>query len=483
MIEALQERIEALERIVAVLTHAVSARDAIIAERDAEIVFLKAENSALKVRITTLEAKLNTNSRNSSKPPSTDPPWKKAKPKGQGKRKQGAQNGHRGINRELLPIEEVNAVVLCKPVEICPCGGAIVIDEVFPERRQVFEIPKIQPHVTEYQIFTGCCGDCCTKVRGDLPIGTPSGMLGPRALAMIAMLSGKFKQSKRDIEELLATFFGLFICVGTVCNAEQQVSEALAVPHQELAAAVQQEPILNADETGHKVAGKRAWMWVALSAAFVVFYARLSRSKKVAQEILGANFSGVLISDRYNAYLWVEKRQLCWAHLIRDFTKLKESTGPSSIVANQILDYVTKMFVLWHGFQDGELTRTELQEDMLSIRFQITALLEQGRDMPIAGKLCKDLLIKHMDSLWRFVDSEGIEPTNNNAERTVRQYVIWRKTSFGTQGEHGNRFIERILTAIGTCQRQNRNVLDYLIEAVTARLHNLPAPSLLPQAV
>jgi hypothetical protein len=464
VIEELMARISVLEGVIAALTQ---------------------ENAALKARIVELEAKLKINSQNSSKPPSTDPPWAKSKPKSKEgeKNKRGAQIGHRGLHRDLLPVEQVDAVVVCEPANLCFCGGKVLIDGSTPEKKQVSEIPPIKPFVTEFQIFTGRCNTCSTKHRGSLPIGTPAGMLGPRAFAMIGMLSGKFKQSKRDTQELLETFFGLSVCVGTVCNAEQQVSEALALPHQELARAIQKEPVVHSDETGHNVASKRAWMWIALCKAYAVFFARAHRSKVVAQEILGSEFSGVLVSDRYNAYGSFRQRQLCWAHLVRDWVKIKEGTGESSELATKMLDYIAQMFVLWHGFKDGELTRVELQEDMEPIRHQMQTLMRKGLAMPIAGKLCKELLFKHIDSLWRFVESEGVEPTNNDAERTVRQYVIWRKTSFGTQGERGNRFVERIQTAVATCKRQNRSTLDYLVDAVTAYLHQLPAPSLLPQTV
>ena len=172
------------------------------------------------------------------------------------------------------------------------------VDEEDVERRQVFEIPRLKPHVTEYQIFSGCCTSCSVKHRGALPAGAPAGILGPRAQATIAMLTGKFHLSKRDVEELFSDYFGLSICVGTVSNTEQQVSEALKAPYEEVVEAIKNAAVVGADETGHKIAGKRAWMWVALTSTVVVFYAMASRSKKVALEILGSTFSGILISDR-----------------------------------------------------------------------------------------------------------------------------------------------------------------------------------------
>jgi transposase len=473
MVEELLQRIETLERIVAM-------QASVIAARDAEIVRLNGVIVGLNKKIAKLEARLNTNSSNSSKPPSTDPPWNKPKEKSNssGIGKKGAQQGHAGVARELLPAEEVNEVIQCKPCDTCVCGGIMVLDESDPERKQVFEIPHIRPHITEYQIFSGECSCCGAKMRGELPSEAPSGMLGPNVQATIALLTGKYHLSKRDVQELFSDYFGLSICVGTVCNAEQQVSAALETPYKELVAAVKEEAVVAADETGHKIAGKQGWMWLALSSLYAVFFARASRSKKVAQEILGMRFSGILISDRYNGYLWVSRRQLCWAHLIRDLNKLADSGGLAAQFACPVLIYVQKMFSVWHRYRDGEIDRAQLKAEMQPIRIAIENRLEHGQAVPLADVLCKSLW--HLKAaLWAFIDYEGVEPTNNDAERTVRQYVIWRKTSFGTQGEKGNQFVERILTSVGTCKRQKRGVFDYLSKLMTARLHGLPAPSLL----
>lgn len=473
MFEVLLQKIEALERVVAL-------QAAIIAKRDAEIARLNGIIQVQNEKILKLEARLNTNSSNSSKPPSTDPPWKQKKNTA-GKGKRGAQSGHTGVAREMIPVEEVDAVIECKPSDTCECGGAVRVDKLNFERKQVFEIPKIEPHVTEYQIFKGYCLACTAKLRGTLPVGTPPGILGPNALAAIALLTGKFHLSKRDVEELFGDFFGLSICVGTVCNAEQQVSEALKVPYEQVVEAIKREPIVGADETSHKIAGKLAWMWLALSSTLAVFYARTSRTKKVALEILGENFSGILISDRYRAYLWASRRQLCWAHLIRDFNKLKDYGGSTGEFADRVLAYVREMFAVWHQFREGKIERSQLQEQMKPICDNIEKCLEQGKTVMLAESLCKSLY-ELKSALWTFIHHEGVEPTNNDTERTVRQYVIWRKTSFGTQGLNGNQFVERILTVVGTCKRQNRKVFDYLADAMNAHLDGKPAPSLLPTA-
>jgi transposase len=466
---------------------------AIIALRDAEIARLndviRAQNEIIRTQAETiktlnekvakLEARLNTNSSNSSKPPSTDPPWKTPKIRLNGvKGKKGAQQGHAGVAREMVSIEDVDDIVECKPVDTCACGGAIELEETPCERKQVFELPKIEPYITEFQVFKGCCSQCSTKYRGCFPVGTPTGMLGSNALATIALLTGKYHLSKRDVEEFFCDYFGLSICVGTVSNAEQQVSAALKAPYEELVASIKEEPVVAADETSHKVAGKLAWIWILVSSTAAVFFAKASRSKKVAMEILGPNFSGILLSDRYNAYLWVSHRQLCWAHLIRDFKKLVDAGGLAADFANPVLEHVQKMFSLWHKFKADEITRLQLQEQTQPICAEIERRLELGKTVPLAEALCRSLS-ELKASLWTFIHEKGVEPTNNDAERTVRKWVIWRKTSFGTQTEKGNEFVERILTVVATCKRQNRKVYDYLLQAMTDHLHGRPAQSLL----
>jgi transposase len=476
-IAELLQRLENLERIVAIQAATILELRGIVSERDAEIVRLNAIIFVQNEKIAKLEARLNTNSSNSSKPPSSDPPWKK-KLAMASNGKRGGQKGHVGVTRELVAIEDVDVIVPCRPADFCDCGGAVSVDESAPERKQVFEIPQIKALITEYQIFSGACSCCFAKLKGKLPSDAPSGMLGPRAVATIGLLSGKYHLSKRDTKELLSDYFGLPICTATVCNAEQQVSESLQGPYEEVVAAIKKESVVAADETGHKIAGIRGWMWVAMCCMYVVFFAKANRSKKVAQEILGGSFSGILISDRYNAYSWVSQRQLCWAHLIRDFHKLADAGGEAKRFSCPILLHIQKMFSIWHRFRDGEINRPQLQAEMQPICIKIEQDLQKGQTIPLAEALCKSLF-KLKSSLWTFIHHEGVEPTNNDAERTVRQYVIWRKTSFGTQGEKGNQFVERILTAVGTCKRQKRGVFNYLSTLMFARLHGLPAPSLL----
>jgi len=450
---------------------------------------LRAENAELKARVEALEEKLRTSSQNSSKPPSSDPPSVEKPPRTnpeRGKRKPGAQQGHEPANRTLVPAEEVDAVVECLPEGQCDCGGQVVVPNgAAPERKQVLEIPKVKPYATDYLIYSGVCKQCGKRHCGKLPEGVPDGMLGPRAMALVAMLSGRYHLGKRGVMELLRDLFGLSLCLGTVSNTEARVSDTLGPPVDEARGFVQEQPVLHGDETGHKVAGKKAWMWVAATACVTVFMIRFSRGAEAAKELLGEAFRGILVSDRWSAYNWVStaRRQLCWAHLLRDFTKISERGGRSAEIADPILAHVQRMFHLWHQVRDGTLSRQGFQLAMAPIRVQVESILQSGTvcGQPKTEKTCANIL-KFKLALWTFVEVEGVEPTNNFAERAIRGYVLWRKSSFGTQADRGNLFVERMMTVSATCRQQDRNVLDFVTAAVEASLRNLRAPSLLPQS-
>jgi transposase len=448
---------------------------------------LERENAKLRALIAELEEKLNTNSSNSSKPPSSDGPsskGKKRKNKPKKKRKRGAQRGHEGKSRDLLPVEQVDELVDCKPEGRCECGGRLQVDEENPLRHQVLELPELSVFASEYRVYSGVCPECGRVHRGSLPEGTPEEMLGPRAAAAIGMLSGKYRLSKRSVEELLCDLFGLEVCLGTVSNSEARVGGALAEPYEEAGDYVRQREVVHADETSHKVAGRLSWMWVAVSSLVSVFMIRKSRGKQSAKELLGEEFGGYLVSDRWSGYNWLprEQRQLCWAHLVRDFKKIAERGGSSGEIGNALLEYAQKMFHLWHRFCDGKLSRLGLELRAAPLRREVERLLGEGCSCGHAKseRTCRNLL-ELRESLWKFVEVPGVEPTNNVAERTIRPYVLWRKSSFGTQSERGNRFVERMMTASATCKQQGRNLLDYLTDALAAVMHNRPPPSLLPE--
>ena len=436
----------------------------------------------LEAQVEELKRRLGMDSHNSSKPPSSDgPDAEPRKRKGGGKRKPGGQPGHEGHHRELLPVEKVNKIVPVKPCACEHCGRKLAGDDPEPQRHQVWEIPEIHPYVEEYQLHGLCCPDCGEFTRASLPEGVPAGAFAPRLQATIALLSGVYRLSKRSVESVLADFFHVSISLGSISACEAAVSAALAQPVNEAWEAAQSADVLHADETGWREANKKAWLWVAVTSAATVFMVHAKRGQVAARELLGT-FGGVLVSDRWGGYNFYNGlRQWCWAHLRRDFTAFSEYPGKAGEIGEALLAKTDQMFHWWHRVRDGTLKRSTFRQYMWQLRADVERLLREGTQCghPKMERSCKRIL-KGAKYLWTYVDVQGVEPTNNAAERAVRPGVLWRKSSFGTHSAEGSRFVERIMTAAATCKQHDRNVTEYITQACVARLHGRPAPSLLP---
>jgi transposase len=332
--------------------------------------------------------------------------------------------------------------------------------------------------VTEYRLHTLACSECGAETRAELPAGVPQGAFGPHLQAMVALSSGHYHLSKRKTKELMADFFQAEVSLGSIPALEQRASEAVREPVEEAREYVKTQSAVNMDETGWHEGNQRAWLWVAATTWVTVFLIRLSRGSKVAKEMLGE-----LTSDRWSAYNWLSTllRQLCWAHLLRNFQAFVERGGESQRIGEAILTQAELMFQWWHKVRDGTMSRAAFQEQMQPVQHQVGELLRQGRacDHSKTAGTCRDIL-KREDALWTFVRVEGVEPTNNFGEHQVRPGVLWRNGSFGTQSEVGSRFVERIMTVVATLRQQDRNVLDYLTEACDAANRGRKASSLLP---
>jgi len=434
-----------------------------------------------------LKEKAGKDSRNSSLPPSNDRPDKKAKrrsaqPKRRAGRKRGGQPGHPGRRRELLPVEQVDDVQQYVPPGCEQCHGELEIDEAKVRRHQVFELPPIKPHVTEHQQHAGYCNACDRWTRAELPPDVPRGAFGPRLLAVVASLTGVYQLSKRAAVHLLENLLGVVMSLGAVSRCERAVSQAVAEPVAEAARHVEKQPVAHADETGWWQNNRRAWLWVAATSSVAVFMIHLRRNAEAARSLLG-EFAGKLITDRWSAYgQWAARdRQLCWAHLLRDFQAFAERGGSSTCIGLELLKQGRQMFHWWHRVRDGTLARSTFITYMSPLRQRVEALLDEGAQCEhdkTAGT-CRAIL-ELKPALWTFVRTEGVEPTNNHGEREVRRGVLWRKRSLGTQSEAGSRFVERMLTVTATCQLQGRNVVAYLTDVCVAALRRQPAPSLLP---
>lgn len=437
----------------------------------------------LQQRVEELEARLRKDSSNSSQPPSSDPPWKPpAERRGRGKRKRGGQPGHSGNHRELVAPD---LVVPVRPTTCSGCGEGLTGEDPEPFRHQVAEVPRAVAQVTEYQMHTLRCGCCGVDTPASWPEGVPRGAFGPRLQAIVAVCSGAYRLSKRNIEALARDFFGVSISLGSISNLEQATSEALEPPFEEARERVWKSRIVHADETGWSQASKRAWLWTAVTATAVVFLVRMRRTAEVAKELIGKHFCGVLIADQFNAYDWMpaERRQLCWAHLIRHFRALLDLGSEQAAFGRRLLALTEDLFSAWHRARDRTLNREQLHREVAPIQEQFAALLREGvgASHKRVRSLCKGLVRDEL-SLWTFIRRMAVEPTNNHAERALRPAVIWRKCSFGTDSERGSRFVERMLTVVATLRLQERNVLEFVADACLARNRGLPAPTLLPGA-
>ena len=456
----------------------------------AYIAALEATVAGLAARVAELEARLGQNSSNSSHPPSSDPPGQRpARPRVSGRRRPGGQPGHRGLFRALRAVEDVDQVVVVLPAACDGCGAALSptagADDPPDTRHQVVDLPPVRATVTEYRMAARSCHACGQLTRAGWPAAAPRGVVGPRLAAATALLTGRYRLAKREAAACVADLFGADVAVGTVSAVEQTVSAALEPPVRQARMAVQTTAVANLDETSWRQGRQRAWLWTMVTAAVTVFHIDRSRGAAVARALLGADWRGIVGSDRFAAYRWLgpDRRQVCWAHLTRDFQKLVDwGPGPRP-VGERLLACQAHVFELWHRFRGGDLDRAELTAAGARVAGEMQAVLDAGAagGHPVAQSLCRQVLAV-WPALWTFVVVAGVEPTNNAAEQALRPAVLWRKGSFGTHSAAGSRFAERMLTVSATCRQQRRDLFAFLVEAVTAAQFGRPHPSLLPAA-
>lgn len=451
--------------------------------------------AALTAQVREMQARLNTDSTNSSKPPSSDTDPARSRrlrnrtrsgTEKKPKRSRGGQPGHKGHHRKMLPHSEVDAVVPHYPDQCRGCGHTLTPENARgkPQRVQQWEIPPVRPTVTEHQCFRSTCPGCGTRTRAEMPADVKASAFGPRILALTTLLVGRFHLSRRSAAELLATAFGLPLSAATVQTICMRLSAALEAPTEELVEQLPGAQALNLDETGWRQNGIRHWLWVAVASTFVVFAIHRRRSRAQPMSWLTKGFLGTVMSDRWSAYrfLGAEKRQLCWAHLLRDLLAVVEAKGSGSERAQTMLEESWQMFHHWHAFESGQTTRKQMQEAVAGFRVSFHTFCETGsaQSQDKRWRALGRELVKLWPAVFHFVDEEGIAPTNNAAERAIRAGVLWRRISQGTRTNEGSLFVARILTAHATCKLQGRSLFDYLYQAASAWLGGDKAPSLLP---
>ena len=452
---------------------------------------LQARVVELEARLAQLEARLQQNSSNSSRPPSSDPLHRRkpaAKPPPSG-RKPGGQPGHPGVTRRLLPVEAVDEVVAQIPTHCAHCHALLPgeIDLTVPPRRhQVTELPPVVVRTTEYQLYSCTCPRCGGRTAATLPAGVPTGCVGPRLQALSSLLTGRFRLSRRSVQELLADVCGVEMALGSLCALEASTARALAAPYAEAQQAVAAAAVVNVDETPWREERHKAWLWTAVTPVIACFRVDASRSRAAFEQLVppaAEGFWRTVISDRFSVcqYLLGDGWQICWSHLSRDFQALAEMKGVAGEIGKAALIELGAMFALWYPYRRGESDRVTLQAQMRPIQARMAWLLRRARASEHwkAGPLGWSLL-GQWRSLWTFVRREGVEPTNNAAERALRPAVLWRKGSFGHQSAAGRAFVERMLTVVSSLRLQGRNVLEYLEAVIRSGARGEAAPSLVP---
>ena len=455
-----------------------------LAERDGQLAAALVRIAVLEEQGGKLLEQFKQNSGNSNKPPSSDGPAgraqrrQKATGKGTG-RKRGGQPGHPGSKRELIPAEDVDDVVDHFPSKCGNCWSALPrVEDPQAERYQTTELPPIRPYTVEHRRHCVECPACRYENLAPYDL-IPTSPFGPRLASIVALLTGVFHLSRRGAGRLLEDILGTRISLGAISALEGRVSDGLVSPVGEAWAQIEQAPVKHTDGTTWYQAGVYCALWTIAATVATVFKI-VANGKKTTLEKLFPNKDGVLVSDRAAALMFwaMERRQICWAHLLRKFISFSESPKTKAL-GTELLDYVGIMFAYWDEMKLGALSRDEFREKMKPLRIQVEAALARAvatNIAPFAGS-CADI-VEHKLALWTFVDRDDVEPTNNHAERELRAFVLWRRRSFGTQSDRGNLFAERVMTVVHTARKQNKNVLAFLTACTTAARDGTAAPSL-----
>ncbi len=434
-------------------------------------------------RIDELESRLRRDSRTSSRPPSSDPSWSKRRRrrKPPSDKKQGAQSGHEGTTRQLVDESEVDDVQDHRPQECSSCGsGALIAVDRAPTRQQVFALPPRLVHVTEHRLHRARCTGCGMTSTGRLPDGVTASPFGPRLTALTASLVGVFRLSRRETSRLLRDVIGVSMSPGTVSAIEERVSGALSSAHLEALGAVRTSRVAHVDETPWPRRGVLHWLWSAVSEHAVVHRIDRRRSAKAMRRLIGRRYRGVLVTDRMGAYDRhpTERRQICWAHLERDFRSLAEGRSGERRFGKSAVS-LAQAVMRAHRRLGEHGDRARMQRELRPTWSRLIDLLVRGADSKqrrVRG-ISRHLLAR-AEALWSFADVPGVSPTNNIAERAVRKPVLWRRGTHGSQSERGLRFVERILTVTATCRQRGDNVFDYLVAATSAAGLGQPPPTL-----
>jgi transposase len=459
------ERISRLEAQVARLLEVLAARDAEIAR--------------LKGRVAELERQLGQNSTNSHKPPSSDPPGTRPSKEASG-RKRGGQAGHKGHKRVLLPAEKVTKRTEVRPRACHGCGGHdLTPSELAPRIHQVVDIPEIRPDVHEVRMHAASCRGCGRTTWARLPGKVPAHMFGPRLQAFIGYLIGS-RMSRRQVRELLGEVFGIPVSLGALSEAEARTSAALAEPVAEAEAYVRAQPVKHVDTSTWRLHGKYAALWTITTRFVAAFFVARDATRETIAALIGT-LSGVLVTDRGSQFgFWaMPARQVCWAHLIRKFVSFSQRKDEGAQIGDNLLLLAHAMLCGWHRVRDGTLSRRRYQRMVREVLPALELHLDRGVALDVSeiSGACRNIL-EHKAALFTFAFVDGVDPTNNAAERALRPFVLWRKVSYGSQSLRGCLFAQRIMTVVHSLRLQKRSVWTFLRQACSGT--KAGSPSLLP---
>jgi transposase len=429
-------------------------------------------------RILKLEELLNKNSKNSSKPPSSD--QKPDSPPGQKKKRKPRA----GRNRQPYPPERVNHQIECTR-DRCPHCQATNLQQLpdTPFSWQQAELPDIEAIVTQYDCLKYKCISCHRRSIGSFPDGIPFSSFGPKLMAFVGYLTGRFHLSKREAMLLLKDLYGVELSEGSVINIEENMTNALEEVYEKIHRYVIEGCLPRYfDETSWRDSGKKHYVWVGATQLASCYRIDRRRSQEALTRFIGPHIQAPAITDRYNAYNILDgPRQYCLAHLIRDFHAYSERQGDDGEVGSRLENELRRICKTHSKWGKKEISKSQwaslLSHSKRRLREGLLDGIVFGSD-ELSG-LC-DRIDKDFERLWHFKTIEGMDPTNNMAERDLRKLVLWRKKSYGTRSLRGQRFVERITSVIETLKKNNRAPLKFLEEAMTAFYYKQPAPSIAP---
>ena len=428
-----------------------------------------------------LEDKLNQSSNNSSVPPSKNKPQHQHQTKKKKSDKpQGAQPGHKGSRRMLHPHDERMAVTMYKPASTCHCGGAVICHKKAHQRFQVFDLPELNYTVTEHQAYQGECCHCGEKYSESLPNTVSQTQMGVNLLSFIAIQSAVHHQSIAKIQSMLNDIFGLYFSIGAISEAQGRVSNMLTPTHQAIHEQIKNADLKHADETSYQRNAEKRWMWVALSKVTVFFQSNYFRNKEAAIKLLGEELDGVLVTDQYSSYRYIDdsQRQLCWAHILRNVIAIAESMDKDNQKIGRRLTLIAQaLFKTRHRYDDGTLSLIKYKRRIARLQQSWKISVNQGCyqcSKRYKGR-CQQL-VKDDTMLWTFLNNDAIPMTNNAAERVIRGFVLWRKCSYGVRSHRGELFRQRILSLVETAKLNKINPYLWVKTIVKACIERTDYP-------